>query len=232
METAPARDSGSLRFRRIGRLPTRTPANLSRSHPEKRPSPAIPPSVRHCRNRSRRTYRRQRVRSADTAAPSRGWRVEVERELELARELGPGPELDLEWEWEREPAPTTSHTALPPRPKLPGISSRVLLEIQLPAASGQLPVLKPSSLPARHSVHPGRPKHRPSRHWVLATGYWQLVLLDASGKPIEYTVCGAEARAGPAMPVESRASPPGWTLRLCSGQARETTVPPPYDSVQ
>src|SRR6266849_5230021 len=27
--------------------------------------------------------------------------------------------------------------------------------------------------------------------------------------------------------VESRASPPGWTLRLRSGQARETPIPPP-----
>ena len=32
------------------------------------------------------------------------------------------------------------------------------------------------------------------------------------------------------QPVERRASPPGWTLRLRSGQDRETPVTPPYDS--
>jgi len=32
------------------------------------------------------------------------------------------------------------------------------------------------------------------------------------------------------LPVESRASPPGWHLRLRSGQARETPVTPPYYS--
>jgi|CZKY01.1.fsa_nt_gi hypothetical protein len=32
--------------------------------------------------------------------------------------------------------------------------------------------------------------------------------------------------ADPSLPVERRASPPGWTLRLRSGQARETLVPP------
>src|SRR5271157_3056233 len=31
--------------------------------------------------------------------------------------------------------------------------------------------------------------------------------------------------------VERRASPPGWTLRLRSGQARETPAPPPYDFI-
>ena len=46
----------------------------------------------------------------------------------------------------------------------------------------------------------------------------------------EYELSGGYRANFRAAEVESRASPPGWTLRLGSGQARETPVPPSYDS--
>ncbi len=55
--------------------------------------------------------------------------------------------------------------------------------MQLPVASTQHPVLMPSSL-GRNSVR--QAVHNIFRldtgHWLLSTGNWQLVLLDASGK--------------------------------------------------
>jgi hypothetical protein len=52
-------------------------------------------------------------------------------------DLGLGPESDLELVVQREPVPTISRTEWPQRPKLPGISSRFLLEMHLPADGGQ-----------------------------------------------------------------------------------------------
>jgi hypothetical protein len=52
-----------------------------------------------------------------------------------AFELGRLAELEPESGLALEPAPMTSHTARLRRPKLPGISSRFLLEMQMPASS-------------------------------------------------------------------------------------------------
>src|ERR1017187_2577140 len=75
--------------------------------------------------------RQQTVQCADTATQAApAWRLELEYQRaralesgwEFEPELGLGPELALEF------APTTPHTARQRRPKLPGISSRFLLE--------------------------------------------------------------------------------------------------------
>src|ERR1700674_2128288 len=132
-EMGPARLSGSWRCRSIDRHPLRTPANWSRSGPGKRPNQAAPPSVRRYKNRLRRTNRRQTIRSAGTGPEALNWRFELELGSERFRGRAVGPELDLSWELESGsalgPVPTKSHTAQPRRPKLPGISSRFLLEI-------------------------------------------------------------------------------------------------------
>jgi hypothetical protein len=88
-----------------------------------------------------------------------------------------GPELDLLWELESGPAlgpvPTKSHTAQPLRPKLPGISSRFLLETNFDAQpiKGRLTF---GALAASLSDALIESIIAKAVLWKLGTGYWVL----------------------------------------------------------
>ena len=164
-EMAPAHLSESWRFRNIGRPRPRTPANAWRSAQRSIPSgqsgpvsgiekPAsayVPPTKSSMRGYWARAA--GWLLAALEYRPGSG--SDGGRSLRRGGSLSSGLELELAL-W---PAPTTSHTAQPLRPKLPGISSRFLLEtMQYPVASTQT-VSKP------------RIKVAAERHPGASTGY-------------------------------------------------------------